>query len=125
MMQKKLEEIFFDYIDALATQSWDAAAPYFHERATVVFTEATYYGKNQVAGAIGKTFSMIRDENFKIANLKWNIITGDFASGTFEYIWSGTLQGKRFTNPGRATIVWVCENGSWQIINEHFGPMPK
>jgi len=124
-MQNKLEKIFYDYIDALATQSWEAAAPFFHQRATVIFTEATYYGKEQVSGAIGKTFSIIRDESFNISNLKWNIITENFASGTFEYVWSGTLQGKRFTNPGRATIVWVLENGSWQIINEHFGPMPK
>ncbi len=124
-MQNEIEKIFNDYIEALATQSWEAAAPFFHERATVIFTEATYYGKSQVSGAIGKTFSLIRDENFKVSNLNWNLVTRDSASATFEYVWSGTIQGKRFTNPGRATIVWVCEDGHWQIINEHFGPMPK
>lgn len=124
-MYNEIEKTFNDYIEALATQNWQAAAPFFHEQATVIFTEATYHGKQQVSGAMCKTFSIIRDESFKVTNLKWNIVTADFASGTFEYVWSGTIQGKLFSSPGRATIAWVCENGHWQIINEHFGPMPK
>ncbi len=124
-MTSSIEKIFDDYIQALATQSWEAAETFFHEEATVIFAEGTYCGKRQIAMAIGKTFSIIRDEHFKVRNLRWNLKRETFATCTFEYEWSGTINKKRFTNPGRGTLAWVHENGCWQIINEHFGPMPR
>ncbi|GAB4275691.1 MAG: hypothetical protein Kow0029_17090 [Candidatus Rifleibacteriota bacterium] len=113
------------YEAALEKQSWDEVKDFFHENCTVVFAEATYYGKEQVSGAIKKTFSLIKDESFVLSNINWTIVRENFASCTFNFEWSGTINGKRFTNPGRGTAVWVLENGSWQIVNEHFGPMPR
>lgn len=124
-MTSSVKKIFDDYIQALATQSWEAAEAFFHEEATVIFAEGTYRGKRQIAMAIGKTFSMIRDEHFEVRNLHWTIVKEAFATCTFEYEWSGTINNKRFTNPGRGTLAWVNDNSRWQIINEHFGPMPR
>lgn len=124
-MKLSVEETLKAYESALATQSWDAAAEFFHENATVIFTEGTYRGKAQVGAAIHKTFSLIKDEKFEIANLHWNLKTEQFASCTFEYEWSGTINKNRFTNLGRGTLVWINEDGRWQIINEHFGLKPR
>lgn len=124
-MTTNVETTLSDYIAALDTQSWEAADGFFHENATVIFAEGTYRGKAQIATAIRKTFSMIRDEDFVISNLNWNIRQEQFATCTFDFEWSGTLNNKRFTNPGRGTVAWLNESGRWQIINEHFGPMPR
>lgn len=124
-MKTGVEETLNEYIAALATQSWDAADGFFHQNTTVIFAEGTYRGKGQVGIAIRKTFSMIKDENFVITNLHWNMKTEQFATCTFDYEWSGTLNNRRFTTPGRGTLVWIFDNGRWQIINEHFGPMPR
>lgn len=113
------------YEAALSNQTWEAVQDFFHENCTVVFAEATYFGKKQVSGAIQKTFSLIKDESFLLTNINWTITRDDFASCTFHFEWSGTINGKRFTNPGRGTALWVKENDRWQIVNEHFGPMPR
>lgn len=113
------------YEAALAKQTWEAVEDFFHENCTVVFAEATYYGKKQVARAIAKTFSLIKDENFHLSEINWTIVRENFASCTFNFEWSGTINGKRFTNPGRGTALWVFHEDKWQIVNEHFGPMPR
>jgi len=122
---KTVQETILLYEAALACQSWDAVAEFFHQNCTVIFAEATYIGKSQVAGAINKTFSLIKDESFKLFDIQWNIIRENFAACTFIFEWSGTINGKRFTNPGRGTALWVLEDDRWQIVNEHFGPMPR
>ncbi|NCB39309.1 MAG: nuclear transport factor 2 family protein [Erysipelotrichia bacterium] len=124
-MKLTVEETLREYESALATQSWDAAEEFFHDNATVVFVEGTYFGKKQVGLAIHKTFSMIKDENFVISGLHWTMKRDNFASCTFQFEWSGTINRKRFTNLGRGTLVWIHEDGRWQIVNEHFGSMPK
>lgn len=125
VMTQNLDNVLSEYIDALASQSWEAASVYFHEDATVIFAEGTYHGKKAIVETIRRTFSLIKDELFEILDLRWNHKTAEFASCNFCFNWAGTINGKRFTNPGRGTLVWIYENGRWQIINEHFGPMPR
>ena len=125
MKKNCVEETLNNYVKALATQSWESVETFFHENVTVIFAEGTYYGKDQVGGAIHKTFSLIRDEDFSISNLQWTIRHDNFATCTFVFDWSGTINGKRFTSPGRGTIAWVNLSNNWQIINEHFGPLPR
>lgn len=122
---KTVQETIRLYETALGKQTWEAVEEFFHPNCTVIFAEANYYGKNQVSGAISKTFSLIKDENFSLSEINWTIVRENFASCTFNFEWSGTINGKRFTNPGRGTAVWILENGHWQIVNEHFGPMPR
>ncbi|MEW6711802.1 MAG: nuclear transport factor 2 family protein [Candidatus Riflebacteria bacterium] len=122
---KTVQETLKLYEIGLSKQSWEAVKDFFHENCTVIFAEATYFGKNQVAGAIQKTFSLIKDESFTLSEINWTIIRESFASCTFNFEWAGTINGKRFVNPGRGTAVWAHENEKWQIVNEHFGPMPR
>ena len=124
-MNKTVEKTLENYLLGLSKQSWSAVEEYFHDNCTIHFIEATYQGKKQIGTAIGKTFSMIKDEDFILENIKWNHKSDTFAACTFVYKWTGTIHGRRFTTPGRGTIVWVKEDDRWQIVVEHFGPMPK
>lgn len=123
--QENVKERLKNYEAALSKHCWKAVDPFFHPDATVIFAEATYYGKHQVSTAISKTFSMIKDEHFKIYNVYWTMIHENFATCTFDHEWSGSLHGQKFANIGRGTITWVKESDTWQIINQHFGPAVK
>lgn len=120
-----IQERFKDYLDALASQNFESAIAFFHDEATVFFREGSYYGKFQIKMILKNTFSIIKDETFDVERLTWNFTTDSFATCTFEYIWKGTIQGKRFTTLGRGSLAWVCIDGTWLIILEHFGPMPN
>lgn len=124
-MKNKIFDTFNDFLKALDTQDGTVSASFYHPNCTVIFTEGTYRGRDQICGILIKTFSIIKDEKFLVNKLDWNIITDDFATCTFEYNWIGTIQGKRFSTPGRGTLAWVADDGKWFIINEHFSTMPK
>ncbi len=120
-----VENTMNSYLEALSEQKWSAVELFFHEAATVVFAEGTYFGKSQVEQAMGKTFSLIRDENFKVSEINWNFQKESCASCTFAYQWSGTLSGQRFSNKGRGTMLWAKETDRWMIVNKHLGPSPR
>lgn len=122
---KNVKEIFKDFLNALASQDGEAAQAFYHDDATIFFREGSYYGKFQIKMILQNTFSIIKDETFDVKNLNWNFQSDQFATCTFEYNWTGTIQGKQFVTPGRGSLAWVCTDGDWKIILEHFGPMPN
>lgn len=124
-MKDKILETFNNFISTLDTQDANKSALFYHKNCTVIFTEGTYHGRDQILATFVKTFSLIKDEKFLATKLNWNIISDNFATCSFEYKWIGTIQGKRFTTPGRATLVWVLEDENWLIMNEHLSIMPK
>ena len=109
----------------MASQNYESAIAFFADDATVFFREGSYYGRFQIKMILKNTFSIIKDETFTIQNLDWNYIGESFATCTFEYEWIGTIQGKRFTTPGRGSLAWAKIDDNWQIVLEHFGPMPN
>ena len=117
-------ETIKNYEQALANQNWDSVAEYFHNDCVVIFSEATYYGKLQVGMAIDKTFSIIKDESFKLSDIKWIYQSELFATCVFNYTWSGTMNKKTFSSAGRGTLAMVKTDDGWQIITEHLGPLP-
>ena len=122
---KNLKKLFKVFFVALPSQNYESAIAFFADDATVFFREGSYYGKFQIKMILKNTFSIIKDETFEIQNLDWNHVEERFATCTFEYNWSGTIQGKRFVTPGRGSLAWANIEGSWRIVLEHFGPMPN
>lgn len=122
---KKIQEVFKEYLQALASQNFESAIAFFHDDATVLFREGSYFGAFQIKMILQNTFSIIKDETFTVDKLNWNYVANDFATCSFEYVWEGTIQGKSFVTPGRGSIAWVLENNTWKIVLEHFGAMPN
>ena len=122
---ENIEDRFKNYLKALEKQSFEEAIDFFADNATVLFREGSYYGKFQIKMILKNTFSIIKDETFEIQNLNWNYKSETFSTCTFEFDWSGIIQGRRFSSPGRGGIAWANIDGKWQIVLEHFGPVPN
>ena len=122
---KNVEETLKKYLQALESQNYESAISFFADNATVLFREGSYYGKFQIKMILKNTFSIIKDETFIVKNLNWNYKNDSFATCTFEFDWSGVIQGRRFVSPGRGSISWANIEGKWLIVLEHFGPMPN
>jgi hypothetical protein len=53
---------------------------------------------------------------FKYTNLNARVF-GDIAVVYTSFWWSGTINGKDFTDSGFTADVWVKNNGSWQVLS--------
>jgi len=118
-------QLLIDYEAALATQDWDVVAPLIHQDACFIFSEGTYLGKPAIEQAFRRTFSLIKEETYQIAQLRWIHVASNSATCTYEFAWSGQIEGKPASGKGRGTTVVVCEAGVWRIIHEHLGPAAR
>ncbi|MDW5416904.1 nuclear transport factor 2 family protein [Iodobacter sp. CM08] len=116
------EQLLSDYKQALATQDWHKVAPLIHQDACFIFSEGTYLGKAAIEAAITRTFNLIKSEHYAIKNLVWVCVTDLCATCTYEFDWSGLIDGVSEQGSGRGTTVAVNNDGVWSIVHEHLGP---
>lgn len=117
------EDFIRAYEIALESQDWDRVAPLIHEDCVATFTEDTFVGKNAVEGAFRKTFELIQDETYKITDIHWIAKTENYVVLSYIYNWAGIIHGQQSSGSGRGTSVLTHENGDWQILTEHLGPL--
>lgn len=110
------------YEQALTLQSWDALAPFIDDNACFVFSNGTYLGKAHIETAIRATFALIKDEKYRIDNVHWVHVSNDCALCTYQFFWSGTIEGVAAHGSGRGTGLLVKNKAGWTIKHEHLGP---
>ena len=110
------------YEQALGLQSWEALAPFIDDNACFVFSEGTYRSKAQVERAIRATFSLIKDEKYRLENVHWVHVNPDCALCTYQFVWPGLINGVASQGSGRGTSLLVNEGAGWKIKHEHLGP---
>lgn len=116
------EEFIAAYEHALASQNWALVAPLMHDDCVATFSRGTYHGKKEVEEIFRRNFAAIEDEHYAITNVRWVRREADFAVFTFDFHWSGLIQGKEASGGGRGTSVIVRNATGWQLISEHLGP---
>ncbi len=116
------ESFLVAYEHALGLQSWDALAPFVDDNACFVFSERTYRGKAQVERAIRAMFSRIKDEKYRLENVHWVHVNPDCALCSYQFFWSGTINGVASQGSGRGTSLLVNVGAGWKIRYEHLGP---
>lgn len=122
---KSPQEFISAYEKALATQSWEQVAPLIHEDCVAIFSEGTYTGKAEVESAFRRTFSLIKDEKYSISDIHWVRETDSTAILSYNFFWSGTIEGVQTFGSGRGSSVLVYQDGKWQLICEHLGPLAR
>ena len=112
------------YEQALTSQSWEQVSPLVHDQCCVTFSNGTFRGKDQVAGAFIATFSKIKNERYAIKDIYWVHQGNEFATCIYNFEWSGIIYGRSAAGAGRGTTVLVKEGGNWKLLSEHLGPPP-
>ena len=119
------EEFIRAYQQALASQDWTNVDPLVHENASVTFSNGTVHkGKSEVRRAFEKNFSLIKDEEYSIANVHWVTKSSEMAVYLFDFSWSGLINERQASGSGRGTSVLIKESDRWQLLVEHLGPKP-
>ena len=117
------EEFIRAYEQALATQDWRNVEPLVHNNVCVTFSNGTVHkGKTEVRIAFENNFSLIKDEEYSIANVHWVRIGSELAVYLFDFSWSGIIDERQAIGSGRGTSVLIKEDGKWKLLVEHLGP---
>jgi 8-oxo-dGTP pyrophosphatase MutT (NUDIX family)/ketosteroid isomerase-like protein len=93
--------------------------PLIADDATYWFTDGSYRGREEIAGALERTFGTIHGEVYEIRELEWVTLTDGHAACRYRFRWRGVVDGQRRTGRGRGTNVLVKRNGAWQVQHEH------
>ncbi len=111
------------YETALGTQDWNSVAPLIRDDATVIFSNGSLHaGKEAIKAAYQHNFNTIKGETYKIRNVRWLAETAEAAAYSFEFHWSGVIEGREASGAGRGTAVLVREDDRWRLVGEHLGP---
>jgi uncharacterized protein (TIGR02246 family) len=89
------------------------------DSATYWFTDGSYRGREEIAGALERTFATIQDEVYEIRELEWVTLTDAQAVCRYRIFWRGVVDGQPSSGRGRGTNVLVKRDGAWQVEHEH------
>lgn len=119
------EEFITAYASALASQDWNVVEPLVHPDACVTFSNGTVHeGRPAVRAAFTRNFSLIKNEQYSISNVRWVRKSDDFAAYLFDFTWKGVIGGEPAGGAGRGTCAIVREQDGWKLLIEHLGPRP-
>ncbi len=119
------EEFVKSYESALGTQDWKVVEPLVSENVTVTFSNgAIHIGKENVQKAFEKNFSIIKNENYTVENIRWLVKDNKYAVYVFEFNWTGSIEGKSASGNGIGTSVLIKEDTKWKLLTEHLGRKP-
>jgi ketosteroid isomerase-like protein len=96
--------------------------PMIAEDATYWFTDGSYRGREEIAGALERTFAAIQGEVYEIRELEWLAVSDDVAACRYRFSWRGVVDGQASSGLGRGTNVVVRRGGAWLVQHEHLSP---
>lgn len=112
-----------EYEHALGTQDWNSVAPLISDDAIVIFSNGSLHaGKEAIRAAYQHNFSTIKGEEYRIENVHWLADTADAAAYSFEFHWTGVIDGRQASGLGRGTAVLVRKDDRWLLVGEQLGP---
>jgi ADP-ribose pyrophosphatase YjhB (NUDIX family) len=83
------------------------------------FTDGSYRGREEIAGALERTFATIQNEVYEIRELEWVAANDKFAACRYRFSWRGVVDGQPSSGLGRGTNIVIKRDGVWQVQHEH------
>lgn len=118
----KPEDFIKNYEVALASQNWNNVESLIHENACVTFSNGVVHeGKAKVKIAFEKNFSLIKNEAYRIKNVRWLLKKESTAVYLFDFSWKGIINNKLVQGNGIGTSVLIQEKEKWILLTEHLG----
>jgi ADP-ribose pyrophosphatase YjhB (NUDIX family) len=119
ILTAKLTAFMAGYERAANSHDVQQVLPLIADDAVYWFTDGSYRGREEIAGALERTFATIQDEVYEIRELEWLAMTDEFAACRYRFFWRGVVDGQPSSGRGRGTNVLVKQDGSWRVRHEH------
>lgn len=115
----RLAAFMAEYERAANSHDVQQVLPLIADDATYWFTDGSYRGREEIAGALERTFATIHDEVYEIRELERSALTDEVAACRYLFFWRGVVDGEPRSGRGRGTNVLVMRDGSWRVRHEH------
>ena len=93
--------------------------PLIANDATYWFTDGSYRGREEIAGALERTFAAIQNELYEIRELEWFAANDELAACRYRFSWRGLVDGQPSSGRGGGTNVVVKRDQAWLVQHEH------
>jgi ketosteroid isomerase-like protein len=91
-----------------------------HPDAIYTFTDGRFDGLDNVLNAFEDTWKVIKNETYKISDVKWLVATENVGVCVYIFEWTGEIDGEIASGKGNATNVLIKDaDGNWKFIHEH------
>ncbi len=114
-----VKETLQAYINATNTHEFEQVKKLLNENAIYMFSDQTCTNMHEIQHYFERAWTIIEKEVYSISNIEWLYIHSSSATCIYTYHYEGYKQGQFVKGSGRATNVFVKENGAWQLIHEH------
>src|SRR6202453_1871126 len=111
----QLAAFMAEYERAASSHDVQQVLPLIANDAVYWFTDGSYRGREEIAGALERTFATIQDEVYEISELERVGLTHEFAPCRYHFCWRGLVDGRPSSGRGRGTNIVVKRNGAWQV----------
>lgn len=112
------------FIQATNTHDFENVKPLLHSKATFWFADKTYATTNEIQQYFEKTWSLIKEEVYSIADVEWIAVDEKAATCIYKYHYEGYYNDRFISGNGRATNVFVKDpEGTWKLIHEHLSSL--
>lgn len=128
-MQEKnileLEKFIQVYEQKANTKNFDQVKPFIHTNAIFWFSDGSFHGLEEIKNAFEKTWDNLKDEVYKISDLRWLVQKDSEAVCIYKFSSESTFNNKKVIFNGRGTNVLKKIDNKWLIVHEHLSLEPK
>ncbi|MEK3973324.1 MULTISPECIES: YybH family protein [unclassified Psychrobacillus] len=112
-------EILNTYIAATNTHNFEEVQKVLHKDAVYFFSDQTCTTHQAIQTYFENAWTIVKDENYEARNVYWLHQGETSATCIYTYFYEGYINGEYSSGEGRATNVFVKEEGRWLLIHEH------
>ncbi len=117
--EPEIREFLRRYEESTNTHIFSKVSDFIHPEAIYRFTDGDFIGIDAIQTAFESTWNSIKNETYTLSEVK--VVTTDTmsASVTYEFKWSGIVDGESKSGKGRGTNIIVRDGDNFQFIYEH------
>lgn len=118
-IQNELSDFIRQYESATNSHNFDEIEPLVSTNASYLFNDGTFKGLQDIRKAFENTWHKVQSEVYRVEDLRWVIISDEVAVCTYEFYWTGLIDGEEKSGRGRGTNVINKQDGQWRVVHEH------
>lgn len=116
-------EFMKQYEAATCAHDLEGTLDLIAEEAIYLFSDQTsHIGKWAIRRVLNANFQNIRDEAYRLDDMRWVATSESVACCVYKFSWSGIVDGRAASGTGRGTSVIHKIDGDWFVVHEHLSP---